>query len=128
MGKVNKFIYWIPRVLGVIFILFLALMSLDVFDENAGFWGTVLGLFMHNIPDIVLLIILIISWKKYEIVGGIIFIVTGIAHMVFSVMRVEVEPWYIFFLASLIIDVPAFLIGILFLVGWFKKKSLSTAE
>jgi len=39
--------------------------------------------------------------------------------MVFSVVRVDYDISSAF---SLIIDVPAFLIGILFLTGWFKKK------
>jgi len=73
MGKkMNQFIFWAPRTLAILFILFLSLFSLDIFDGNYGFWETILGLFMHNIPSMVLLIILIISWK-YELVGGIIF-------------------------------------------------------
>lgn len=63
----NKFVYWTPKILGIILVLFLALMSLDVFEGNYGFWGTILALFMHNIPALILLIVLIISWK-YEIV------------------------------------------------------------
>jgi hypothetical protein len=78
-------------------------------------------LLIHNIPTILLAVVIWISWK-YEIVGGIAFIIAGLAHMVFSVVRVDVEPWYISQAASLIIDAPAFLIGILFLMGWFKKK------
>lgn len=121
--KVNRFVYWAPRMLSILFLIFLALMSLDVFDMNLSFWQTILGLFMHNIPVFILLVILLISWK-HEIVGGITFIIAGIVHMIFSVIRVDVEPWYISFFVSLIIDVPAFLIGVLFLIGWFKKKGI----
>ena len=46
MVKINKFIFWTPRILAILFILFLALFSLDVFDGNYGFWGTILGLFI----------------------------------------------------------------------------------
>ena len=119
--KINNYIYWTPRILSIMFILFLALFSLDVFDGNYGFWGTVLGLFMHNIPSLVLLGILLISWK-YEIVGGVAFILAGIAHIVFSIIRETHDPWYMALAISLIIAGPAFLIGILFLIGWFKKK------
>ena len=119
--EVNKFIYWTPRLLSIIFLLFLATFSLDIFEGNYGFWSSILGLLIHNIPTFTLLVILLISWKN-EIVGGIAFIMAGLVHMIFSVVRVDAEPWYISFVASLIIDVPAFLIGILFLIGWFKKK------
>ena len=119
--KINKFIYWIPRILAILLILFLMIFSLDVFEPGLTGWQVLLGLFMHNIPSLILVIVLWISWK-YEIVGGVTFIIAGIAHMISSVVRADVEPWYISFLASLIIDVPAFLIGLLFLIGWFKKK------
>ena len=121
--KINKFIYWTPRILCILFLLFLAIFSLDVFDENLGFWGTVLGLFMHNIPVFVLAIVLWISWK-YEIVGGIVFILAGILFMISSVARQAPDPWYIALAVSLIIAVPAFMIGILFLMGWFKKRKI----
>ena len=48
--KINKFIYWTPRILAILFILFLAMFSLDIFEGNYGFLGTIAGLFMHNIP------------------------------------------------------------------------------
>ena len=79
--KISKFVYWTPRILSIIFIFFLALMSLDVFEGNYGFWGTITGLFMHNIPAMILLIVLIISWK-YEIVGGIAFILAGLLYII----------------------------------------------
>lgn len=120
--KVNKFIYWTPRILSIIFILFLALFSLDVFEGNYGFWGTIIGLFIHNIPAMILLIVLIISWK-HEIVGGVAFILAGIAHMAFSLLREDVEPWYVSFATSLIIiAVPAFIIASLFFANWFLKR------
>ena len=116
--KINKFLYWTPRILSILFLLFLAMFSLDIFDAGYDFWGTVLGLFMHNLPVLALLIVLIISWK-YEIVGGIVFILAGLLYIVISINRVE---WYIALIWSLNIAGPAFLIGILFLVNWFQKK------
>ena len=82
----NKLIYWTPRILSIIYILFLALFYLDIFDGNYGFWGTIIGLFMHNIPSLVLLIVLLISWKR-EIVGGIIFILAGLLYIIRLLMN-----------------------------------------
>ena len=115
----NKYLYWIPRILSIIFILFLAMFSLDIFDGNYGFWGTILGLFMHNIPVFILLIVLIISWK-HEIVGGIIFILAGLFYIITLLMNPQLE-WYMLSW-SLLIAGPAFLIGILFLLNWKFKK------
>ncbi len=120
--KPGKFIYWTPRILSIALILFLAMFSLDVFEENYGFWGTIVGLFMHNIPSLVLAIILWISWKKYEIVGGIVYILAGLLYMWLTISTNSDDPIYIPIAMSLILAGPAFFIGVLFLIGWFKKK------
>lgn len=120
--KVSKLIYWTPRILSIIFILFLALMSLDIFDGNYGFWGTILGLFMHNIPVLILIGVLIVAWK-YEIVGGIAFILGGllyIAMLIYSAIVNQFE-WYMIAWALQISGI-AFAVGILFLLNWYKKK------
>ncbi len=121
--KISKFVYWAPRILSIIFIAFLAMFSLDVFEGNYGFWGTILGLFMHNIPVFILIIVLVISWKR-EIVGGLAFISAGIIYLttlVISALRNNFE-WYTLSW-SIIVAGPAFLIGILFLICWKKRKN-----
>lgn len=118
--KINKYIYWTPRILGIIFVLFLMTFSLDVFEPGLTAWQIALGLFMHNIPSLFLSIILIISWK-HEAVGGIVFILAGISYISLTATRSQL-PWYIVLSWSLIVAGPAFFIGILFLANWFKKK------
>ena len=122
MIKNNKVIFWTPRILGILFILFLAIFSLDIFDENYGFWGTVVGLFIHNIPALILLVVLIISWK-YEIIGAVVFILAGILYILLLLTNLNLE-WYMLSWA-LTIAGPAFLVGILFLIGWKQKKNQS---
>ena len=123
MGKkIGKFGYWTPRILSILFLIFLALMSLDVFDMKLGFWGTIIGLFMHNIPVFILTILLIISWK-HEIVGGIAFILAGILYIAILLMNAVKTGFEVYYLAWAVqISGIAFFIGIMFLVGWFKKK------
>ena len=117
--KINKFIYWRPRILSIIFILFLALMSLDVFSPELSFWPTLGALFIHNVPALVLLIVLLISWK-YELVGGITFILAGLLYIII-LMRKPFE-WYMLSW-SVTIAGPAFLIGTLFIINWQKKHN-----
>lgn len=123
MERVNKFVYWTPRILSIIFILFLALFSLDVISPELSFWRIVLGLLMHNIPVFVLAIVLWISWKR-EIVGGIAFILTGILYVAMILMNVlrNSFEWY---MLSWILTIagPAFLTGILFIINWLKKRN-----
>ena len=56
--------FWMPRVAGILFVLFLSLFALDIFEMQLGFWGTIVGLFMHLIPSILLAIALFIAWKR----------------------------------------------------------------
>lgn len=121
--KINKFVYWVPRILSILFILFLTLFSFDVFGNGYGFWGTILAFLMHNIPVFVLIVVLIIAWK-HEIVGAIAFILAGLLYITGLIVSVISNPpfqWYVISW-SLIIAGPAFLVGILFLIGWIRKK------
>jgi hypothetical protein len=117
--KIGKFVYWTPRILSIIFICFITLFSFDVFGNGYGFWGTLVAFLMHNIPSFILIAILIISWK-YEIVGGAAFLLAGMLYIFMTLMRNSFE-WYLVSW-SLIIAGPAFFIGIMFLVGWHKKR------
>ena len=123
MGKtISKFVYWAPRILSILFISFLALMSLDVFSMGLNFWQTAGALFLHNIPAFILLAILLASWK-YEIAGGIAFIVAGIFYIAWLLMTAITTgfEWH-YLLWAVQISGIAFVIGFMFLVGWFKKR------
>jgi len=93
------------------------MFSLDVFETGLTAWQIAVGLFMHNIPVLILAIIIWISWK-YEIVGGVVFILAGLAYI--ALLARNPFQWYMLSWAILISG-PAFLTGILFLIGWFKK-------
>lgn len=124
-GKLSKFVYWTPRVASILFICFLALFSLDVIEPGLSTSQIVVGLIMHNIPVFVLLVLLVIAWK-YEIVGAIAFILAGLlysARTIFTVVSSDL-PWYLGLSWTLTIAGPAFFIGILFLINWFKKKQV----
>jgi K+-sensing histidine kinase KdpD len=126
MGKkINKFIYWTPRMLGIIFVLFLMMFSLDVFEPGLTAQQIAIGLFMHNIPALFLLLILIISWR-HEIVGGVFFILAGLLYILFLAINPKFE-WYMLSW-SVIIAGPAFLIGILFIKNWLKKTPNSSGK
>lgn len=120
--KVGKFVYWTPRIASIVFILFLMLFSLDVFGQGYGFWGTLLAFLMHNIPVFILAAIQVISWKR-EIVGGIAFILAGLLYITLLLVNASRNSfeWYMLAWAIQISGI-AFFIGILFLIGWRRKK------
>ena len=115
---VGKALYWTPRILSLVFVCFLALFSLDVFDMGLGFWGTAAALLIHNLPSLILLLVVIVAWK-HEIVGAVGFILGGFLY-IGLLMRNPFE-WY-YMVWALQISGTAFLIGALFLVGWRRKR------
>jgi hypothetical protein len=116
----KRFIIWAPRVLCIIFALFLSIFALDVFSEGLGFWQTILALLIHLIPAFLILIVLIVSWR-WELVGGIIFTALGILYLVSSWGRF---PWVTY----LIVSGPLLLVGVLFLVNWAMKSELRSTS
>lgn len=121
--KVGKFVYWAPRILSILFILFLAMFSLDMIEPGRSVGDIIIGLIMHNIPVFILIGLLIIAWK-HELVGAVTFITAGLLYWgltVFRAFQSEI-PWYLSISWSLTIAGPAFLIGILFLLSWMRKK------
>lgn len=110
----QRAIFWTPRVLGLLFALFLSLFALDVFGQGYGFWGTLLAFVIHLIPVWLLLIGLALAWR-WDWVGVLIF--GGFAVWYLATM------WGPFPLAANLVGVlpiagPAVLIGLLFLLSW----------
>jgi len=95
-------------------IAFFLLFSLDVFTEEYLWWEMLVGFFMHNIPTLVLGGITWLAWKK-EKVGGIVFIILAIAFTLFF------KTYNNIFSILTITGIPL-LIGILFLVNYYKKN------
>jgi uncharacterized membrane protein YgdD (TMEM256/DUF423 family) len=77
---------------------------------------------MHNIPSIILLAILIISWR-HENVGGIIFMTLGIICFIgILVITFTISEGSRFNLILIITGIVTLIMGILFLIGWRQKK------
>jgi len=120
--EVKPWIYWTPRILSVIFILFLGLMSLDVFSPELTFWQTILALFMHNVPALILLIAVLFAWK-YELVGAIAFILGGLLYIVLILISAIRDGFHGYMISWAIqISGMAFFIGILYYLNWKQKK------
>jgi len=121
MAKINKFIFWTPRILIILFALFLAIFSLDIFEGNYGFWGTIGGLFIHNLPSLILLISLIISWKR-DLIGAIIFMSLGVLCIIGVIVALSMSSRGLTNPIWIIGSVVTLFIGFLFLAGWKQKK------
>lgn len=116
MNKTLKgVLLWTPRIAGILFILFLGMFALDVFDSRLGFWGTVLALSIHLIPSILLAVGIVLAWRR-EWVGAVIFI--G-----WAVLYPAIAPRMDWIAYALISFLPA-LIGLLFLAGWVWRRQV----
>lgn len=78
----ERLLYWSPRILGILAILFLMLFSLDCFGEESALKRQLLCFVVHNIPAFIIIGILIISWK-WEWIGGILFLAAALAGSIF---------------------------------------------
>lgn len=109
----------LPQILGIMFVCFLMLFSLDVFEEGKSIWYVMIGLFMHNIPALILLFFLFLS-KKHELITSLAFIFAGFVYIGLLFTSASFE-WYMLSW-SFLISGPAFLIGILFARSWYQKQ------
>ncbi len=109
----KKFLYWLPRILGILFVLFISIFALDAFGEGIPFMEAVVGFLIHLVPTYIMIAILIIAWKRV-LVGGILFILSGLFYIIF----VNGMRWS----AYLLIGGPPILIGILFIAAYFSSK------
>jgi hypothetical protein len=112
----KRTLFWVPRILSILYILFLGLFSLDVFGMGAGFWVTLAGFLIHNIPALILLGALILAWR-WEWIGAVVFIGAGVLYLVVSWGKFD---W----IAPLVISGTAILVGTLFLIGWIDRKGI----
>jgi len=113
----KRLLYWSPRVLGILFALFLSMFALDVFGEGYGFWGTILALLIHLIPTWIVVVALAIAWR-WEWVGALLLIAAG---LYYALTTLNHPDWI------LVIAGPAFLVGGLFLLNWLFRRQLTSA-
>ena len=107
----RKIIYWAPRVLGVLYAIFISLFALDIFSEGYTFTETVTGLFMHLLPTLAVVAVLVVAWRR-ELIGGMLFVLLAGAFLVFFGGSNDIEGY-------LIVAGPLFLVGILFFVDFY---------
>ncbi|MFA5173496.1 MAG: hypothetical protein WC435_03835 [Candidatus Paceibacterota bacterium] len=110
----NKFLYWSPRILSVLFVVFLSMFSLDVFNGSEQGWAIIPGLLMHLLIPFIMLLAAIAAWK-WDLAGTVIFF--GFA--IYYVWMVGLDRHFSWYLS---ISGPAVVIAILFLLNYLRKK------
>ncbi len=120
---------WIPRILSILAILFISLFALDSFAPELTFWQQLAAFAMHMIPSLVLVALLIVAWK-YELAGGLLYILIGLALTPFIYthnFRMNQSVW-ISLQVVLMINLPFVLAGGLFLISYFKRRKFNQLQ
>jgi hypothetical protein len=109
--RLAKIIHWAPRIASIAIIFFVALFSLDIFGTDASPLELLGGFLIHNIPSIVMLVLLIFAWKR-PAVGFAAFLIAGALFAIFFVRS-------IYALSNLLLFVfPILLVAGLFYADW----------
>ena len=106
---------WIPRTLMILFILFLTMFSLDVFEMEGTVLAKLGGFVMHSIPSVLLTVVLGISWKKPLIMGVVDFALAA-AYTAWVWSR-GYPQW------ALSLALPLAVVGALFVLADFRGRS-----
>jgi hypothetical protein len=115
MGRTGeRVLFWAPRALGIAFALFISVFALDVFEEHLPLAKLLIALAVHLIPTGIIVVVLALAWKR-EWLGFVGFVALGLLYMWTTRHRFDV-------IAYLIISGPAFLIGLLFLANWLRRR------
>lgn len=116
MKTVTSYIlFWLPRILGILFALFISIFALDVFTAETSLLKIFIAFSMHMIPALIIILTLYISWKR-EWAGALLFTLLGIVYIVMARGKFPL-------IVYLIIAGPLFLIGILFGINRILKGS-----
>jgi len=78
----QKILYWFPRVLAILAILFMMLFSMDCFGGTLKVKEQLICFMMHNIPAFIIMLVVIVAWR-WEIAGGVLFLLVAIAGSIY---------------------------------------------
>jgi hypothetical protein len=109
--RLAKIIHWAPRAAAILIILFIGLFSLDVFEMQAPPLELLAGFLIHNIPSILMLVLLVFAWKR-PAVGFVAFLIAAAAFTLFFVRDIRALPNLVLFVF------PILLIASLFYADW----------
>lgn len=108
--RTTRMMFWVPRILAIIYILFISVFAFDVWEMPGGFWQKLGGFLIHLLPSYAVLAVLLLAWVRPKL-GGIGFILLAVAFALLFGWR---DIYTLLLLAA-----PLVLIGSLFLMEWW---------
>lgn len=123
MKKSIQVFYWLPRIICILAILLVSLFAADAFSPELNIWQQIGAFMIHLIPSFILLAFLIIAWK-WELIGGIIFMVIGLglSPVIFTYNYKMNESVWMSLGIIMAITIPFVIVGGLFIASHFLRK------
>jgi len=120
--RLSKFIYFMPRIAGIVVALFVGMFALDVFSEGNSPWEMLGAFLVHASPAIVMAIGVALAWRRPQI-GFVVFLVAAIFFLGFGIRRPEN-------LIGIVLGIsgPMAVIAMLFWADWKWQKELATSS
>lgn len=113
--KTLPLLFWTPRVLCILAILFVSIFALDAFDPKLSFSQQILGFLIHLTPVYILIALLVVAWR-WELVGGLLLTAFGmVASPFLFVMNYQrTQSVWVGVLVVACISLPFIVVGLLF--------------
>lgn len=109
----DRFLHYAPRLLSLVFVAFLSVFALDVFEGQFNAL-MIVGFLIHLLPSFALLALTIIAWR-YPVAGAGAFIGFALAYVMLAGFD---RPWSWYAAISL----PSLLVGVLYLADWLYSR------
>lgn len=114
--SLKRILIWSPRILGILFALFISLFALDVFGEGVSIGEAIVAFLIHLTPVYFLALGVALGWR-WAWVGAAIFLGFAVVYVMMSWGAFPISVYWL-------IAGPAALIGLLFLADWLYPAEL----
>lgn len=105
---------WLVRILALFYVVYISTFALNVFDKEPLLWKTIFEFIIRLIPSLILIIIIILAWKR-ELIGAVGFILISLRLTLHFNTLQNLNRF-------LVISAPLLFIGFLFLLSKFLKN------
>ena len=117
-----RVLFWSPRILTILFVLFLSAFALEAFNEFHVFWKCILAFCIGLLPAAIVAAILAVAWR-WEWLGAALFALAALCYA----WSWTVPPRHMQWVATAAISGPLLVIAALFLANWIERAKLRTA-
>jgi len=118
-----RLLFWSPRILTILFVLFLSAFALEAFNDFQVFWKCVLAFCIGLLPAAIVAAILAVAWR-WEWVGAALFTLAA----VYYAWSWTIPPRHMQWEATAGISGPLLVIAGLFLANWIERAKVRMAH